>query len=178
MTPFAQAAEPATVRPPALGLSWLPRTTTLAPVDALTPWGVMSVPTVPTDHDFMALHNAYRRLGGLARAHELSRVWADDEPAHRGRLESMIDRGRAFAFHWHDGVWLPRFQLDRTNHDTTPAVTRVLEEFGARWNGWELACWFVEPNVWLDDQAPADRLAVDLPRVLEAARADRFVRLG
>lgn len=162
------------VRATVAAAPWLVPSTALTSVPA--PWA--GVGTVPTDHDFMALHIAYRRLGGLARVHELSRVWAADGEVHRGRLEALIDGGRAFAFHWHDGAWLPRFQLDRAAHDTQPAVVRVLEEFGAAWDGWELASWFVEPNAWLDDQAPADRLAEDLPRVLEAARADRFVRLG
>ena len=145
-------------------------------VPPLTPPRVW--PTIPTDHDFMALHNAYRRLGGLARAHELGRVWATDGPEWHGRLDTLVDTGRVFAFHWHDGLWLPRFQLDRDTHDTTAPVRQVLDEFGATWDGWELASWFVEPNAWLDEQAPVDRLADALPRVLEAARADRFVRLG
>lgn len=166
-TAEAAAARPSTLPP------WI---TTLAVRPAMT--SPSAWPTIPTDHDFMALHTAYRRLGGLARAHELSRVWAADDPQMQGRLEALIDGGQVFAFHWHDSLWLPRFQLDRQAHATAVPARQVLDEFGGAWDGWELASWFVEPNPWLDDVAPADCLDNALPRVLEAARADRFVRLG
>lgn len=169
----ALAADPLAARLDLAGAPWL--ATGSPPTGLPVP---ATEATVPTDHDFMALHVAYRRLGGLARVHELSRVWAADGADHRGRLEALIESGRAFAFHWHDAFWLPRFQLDRAAHGTRADVARVLDELGTRWGGWELAAWFVEPNVWLDDRAPADGLGDDLPRVLEAARADRFVRLG
>lgn len=136
------------------------------------------VASVPTDHDFMALHTAYRRFGGLARAHELSRSWAADGAAFAGRIEHLIDEGRVFAFHWHDSLWLPRFQLDREAHDTVPALEPVLAELDNSLDGWELAAWFVEANAWLDGLAPVEQLADALPTVLDAARADRFVRCG
>jgi hypothetical protein len=134
--------------------------------------------TVPTDHDFLALHTAYRSHDGLARAHELGRAWAADGAAHDGQIAQLIETGEAFGFHWHDSLWLPRFQFDRPRHGMREPVQRALAELDPGLDGWELACWFVEPNVWLDGDAPADRLANALPQVLEAARADRFVRCG
>lgn len=149
------------------------------------PWsGVIDSPapladaTAPSDHDFVALHTAYRRFGGFARSHELARVWAADAPGLDRHLHNLVDHGEVFGFHWHDSLWLPRFQLDRSRHGLDPVARVVLKELGSTFDGWELACWFVEPNTWLDEQCPLERLGSGLPAVLNAARADRFARSG
>ncbi|MBK7615415.1 MAG: hypothetical protein IPJ08_13330 [Burkholderiales bacterium] len=48
-------------------------------------------------------------------------------------------------------------------------------ELPAELDAWQVAAWFARPNGWLNDARPVDQLARNLPAVLNAARADRFV---
>jgi hypothetical protein len=59
-----------------------------------------------------------------------------------------------------------------------PGPGVVLSELNAVFNGWELACWFCQPNTSLNGSRPVDLVDSDLSAVLGAARTDRFVAAG
>lgn len=73
---------------------------------------------------------------------------------------------------------LPRFQFDRTDMSVRHEATEVIRELAHFLDGWDLARWFAQPNVWLEDRAPVEALPADPLGVLEAARADRLVACG
>jgi hypothetical protein len=54
----------------------------------------------------------------------------------------------------------------------------VLAELNPVLEAAEIAQWFCSPNEWLSRRMPAQVLLEDLPAVLEAARAERFVVRG
>ncbi len=86
--------------------------------------------------------------------------------------------GEVFAFQWCGAMWIPLFQFDQPGPTVAAQPQSVVAELGRNFDGWALASWFVEPNAWLANQRPIESLASHLPDVLEAARADRFVRTG
>ena len=64
---------------------------------------------VSRDADFMALQDAYRDRGGLARGDHLA---ARLSLAGRGGYVDLARRivaGQLFSFRWHDSIWLPMF---------------------------------------------------------------------
>ena len=70
------------------------------------------------------------------------------------------------------------FQLDLRDLSLKLAQQPVLAELAPVFDNWSLADWFARPNAWLCDRSPVNVLASNLPAVLEAARADRFIANG
>lgn len=59
-----------------------------------------------------------------------------------------------------------------------PCWQQVVETLVPAFDDLDLASWFARPNAWLAGACPADAIAGDLPAVVRAARADRFIVLG
>jgi hypothetical protein len=132
----------------------------------------------PSDRGFVALLSAYRASGGLACGDDLA-CWMSAR--HRGDFASLARQmvaGEIFSFEWNEVFWVPMFQLEPRDLSVRPAPRQVASEFAPDCDGWLLSVWFVRPNSWLGDCAPLDLLASDLPAVLHAARADRYVMHG
>ncbi|SEL50849.1 hypothetical protein SAMN05216359_11085 [Roseateles sp. YR242] len=129
------------------------------------------------DEHFLQLLNAFRATGGLARDREVVRLGGDQggrclEQLMRARLE-----GRLIQFDWSGLVWMPLFQFD-ADMRPNPDVQSVVGELVPVFDGWELAQWFAQPNGWLDLLRPLDLVFQNTHRVIEAARADRFIAAG
>ncbi len=90
----------------------------------------------------------------------------------------LIVSGHVFSFAWHDTYWVPMFQFDPQDLSLRPATRQVLAELANDLDGWSIAGWFAASNPWLSQRRPVDLLDIDLPAVLQAARADRFVATG
>ena len=58
------------------------------------------------------------------------------------------------------------------------ALAAVASELSPVFNRDDVELWLGVPNAWLDASRPRDLLYQDLPAVLAAARADRFVAAG
>jgi|GEM_PF-794873 len=129
------------------------------------------------DEHFLELLSAYRATGGLARDNEVVRRCGD----HGGRCLEQFMRaraeGRLIRFEWSGLEWLPLFQFDADMRLDTQ-VQSVINELVPVFDGWELAQWFAQPNGWLDLLRPLDLVVSALPRVIDAARADRFIAAG
>lgn len=129
------------------------------------------------DCQFIALLEAYRCSGGLARAQEVFALVQRCQPGKIVMLASWIVNRKVICFDWQSKMWLPLFQFDSFDMTPLPGLDQVLAELTPGYDTWELAKWFVEPNPWLAGQTPADTLVSDLPAVLHAARADpRVIR--
>jgi hypothetical protein len=136
------------------------------------------VGSVPNSRGFAALLSAFRSSGGVVRTDEFARML---EARHSGDSSVQLQIGleeKILIFEWHGTAWVPMFQFDARDLSIKPGVQKVLEELFAVFDGWNLAVWFMQPNSWLDDKKPIDILDTNLPAVVAAARADRFVARG
>jgi len=76
------------------------------------------------------------------------------------------------------GWMLPIFQFDQATATPKPSMAPVLAELRGVFADAELALWFVSSNDWLKGDRPAMVMDKNLPGVLHAARADRYLVRG
>jgi hypothetical protein len=76
------------------------------------------------------------------------------------------------------GWMLPMFQFDQATATPKPSMAPVLAVLRGVFADAELALWFVSSNDWLKGDRPAMVMHKNLPGVLHAARADRFLARG
>ena len=132
----------------------------------------------PSARGHNAMLAAFQRSGGMARGDDLGRLL---DYLNRGDFVSLarsIASGAVFGFAWREVFWIPMFQFELRDLSINTAPQAVVAELAGSYTGWSLASWFSEPNSWLQDSRPVDLLKTDLPAVLGAARADRFVVNG
>jgi hypothetical protein len=127
---------------------------------------------------FVALLNAFRRSGGLAQAPEVVARFKRQGTIDVSPLASWLLKRQVISVEWQSKIWLPLFQFSPVGMELRPGLDSVLAELVVRYDEWDLADWFAQPNVWLSDSAPADVLAVAAPAVLVAARAARCADVG
>lgn len=127
---------------------------------------------------FVALLNAYRHSGGLARAAEVQRMFTCQHDTDETPRAPWLARRCWVAFEWEAQTWLPRFQFLPVGPMPAPAVTAVLDELDPVFSAWEVAEWFARGNSCLGGRAPAAALGEDPRAVLHAARCDRYIAKG
>lgn len=137
-----------------------------------------SIDTVPSDRDFFEMRAAYQATGGTARGDDLARLLEDHRRGDSVSLARLIVSGEVFGFEWQRLFWVPMFQFELRDLSLKPGPRRVLAELACEFDGWTLAIWFSQPNCWLNERRPVDVLDSNLPAVLGAARADRFIAAG
>jgi hypothetical protein len=130
------------------------------------------------EREFAALRVAYRATGGVACGDDLARLLEDQRCGDFVSLARLIASRDIFGFVWQHAFWVPMFQFDLRDLTIKSGPRRVLAELAAEFDGWALADWFVRASSWLNGQRPVDLLDSDLPSVLKAARADRFIAAG
>ena len=128
--------------------------------------------------DFIAMLNAYRPSGGLARANEVAARLRPRGGTSVNALAQWIVTRQVISFEWQGKIWLPLFQFNAEDMARQPGLNTVLSELVLVYDDWHIAKWFSLPNPWLADCTPADTLASNAPEVLNAARAERFVATG
>lgn len=132
----------------------------------------------PDDRAFKRMRAAYWPSGGIARSGDLARLLEDLRCDDYTSLVRLVVSRRVFGFEWQHEFWVPMFQFELRDLSLKSRQLAVLDELVGIFDGWSLAAWFADPNPWLADQRPVDLLDTDLPAVLAAARADRFVATG
>jgi hypothetical protein len=124
---------------------------------------------------FVMMLRAFRRSGGLAREAEvIDRSQACNSPGWR--VDCLT--GAIICFEWEQRFWLPWFQFDPADMSLRPGPARVIAELAPVFDGWGIATWFAQPNLWLANARPVDLIDECLASVLGAARADRFIAAG
>jgi hypothetical protein len=93
-------------------------------------------------------------------------------------LARWIVQRQIISAEWQGSIWLPLFQFTPLNLTPHAGLGVVLAELNPVLEAAEIAQWFCSPNEWLSRRMPAQVLLEDLPAVLEAARAERFVVRG
>ncbi len=132
----------------------------------------------PSSAGFAALLGAYRSSGGSGRGDGLARLLEERCRGDCVSLARLIGSGAAFGFEWRGTLWIPMFQFDARDLAVKAGVRKALAELAADFNGWDRAAWFASGNTWLGGHRPVDLLDTDLPAVIGAARADRFIAAG
>jgi hypothetical protein len=135
---------------------------------------------------FVDLLARYRPWRGLSRYSQVCRMLAAQDGLSGMSLAGWIADGTVFGFGWGSDFWLPTFQFvpnseqpsgqPRGQPRTWPR--RICCELAPVFDGWRIAHWLVEPNVWLQDRTPIMCVDRHLHDVVQAARADRFVAAG
>ena len=168
-TPVPPAPAPAPARP---------RHANLQTVPAWLPHECQCDLDHGADAQFVAMLDAYRESGGLCRARELQEVMARSTGVggpEAAALDGWIMQREVICFDWQASAWLPWFQFNRPGMAPHPQLRPVLQELNAVYDRWEIGCWFARPNPWLAGRMPVDALLAQLPEVLQAARAERFI---
>ena len=130
------------------------------------------------DHEFIAMLDAYRDSGGLARRREVLAWLKSRCGPQAATLAHQLMGGDLISFEWQSQTWLPWFQFKQVEPTPPPELDSVITELRAVYDGWELAHWFVQPNPWLAQRTPVQTLSFDPLAVLNAARADRCIAHG
>jgi hypothetical protein len=135
-------------------------------------------PITSNDRLFIRLLNGYRSSGGLQR---LTTLQATRRQAWGAEVTETLPLGvaerRVLGIAWNQEVWAPDFQFE-AGGAIKPAAAAVFRELVPCHDPWDLAAWFITPSPWLDDDRPAELLAFAPERVVEVARADRYVATG
>jgi hypothetical protein len=133
----------------------------------------------PSDSSVRNLKHLFRASGGMAGCDEVARLLREHSDQPISQLARWIVTRQLVSFSWRSQTFIPLFQFDFAQMVAVrPCVQLVIAELSNAFDDWELANWFVRPNSALDYLAPVEVLVTDLPGVLSAARADRFVALG
>lgn len=127
---------------------------------------------------FIEMLKGYRSSGGLLRAQMVAARCSPCSGTDVHTLAGWIVGRKVVSFEWLSSIWLPMFQFNPSDMSRQSGLDEVLSELVPVCDGWEIASWFAQPNPWLGDALPADRLASTAPDVLVAARAERFVIAG
>jgi hypothetical protein len=103
----------------------------------------------------------------IAKAAELSTVNPSAQPNKWKKL------GQIFAIH-HGGVdYFPGYGLDPdSGYRPLKVLTKVIEAFDGRKDGWGMAYWFQSDNSFLGGRRPQDLLALQPQLVVDAALDD------
>lgn len=118
---------------------------------------------------------AFERTGGLACCSAVAQLMRGHTDQPVSRIARWVVDRRVVSIEWQATLLLPLFQFEPPTLCCRAGLDAILDEWAGVLDDWHVALWFAEPNVKLDEAAPADRLALDPAGVLQAARHDRFV---
>lgn len=130
------------------------------------------------DRRMLEIRLGFERSGGLASAEQVVELVRKHSDQPISRLARWIVSRQVLCLEWRSQTLLPMFQFDVLSMEPWPGVSQALAELPAAYDDWDLMIWFSQPSPWLDARTPADLIVADLPAVLQAARADRFVEKG
>jgi len=130
------------------------------------------------DRPIAGMLAAFAQSGGVASGDEVACLLRHGSSQPISLLARWIVARKVVSFSWRAQTLLPLFQFDFGGVAVKVCVQRVIAELAPVFDDWDMAIWFAQPNSWLAGAAPADLVARDLPAVLEAARADRFIAKG
>ena len=135
-------------------------------------------PCPSLDEQFVALLDAYRSHGGLARLQEVVARFKHCHGPDIAKLAQWIATRQVICFEWQSQSWLPLFQFSRIDMLPQATLGPLLAELVRIYDHWQLAHWFVRPHARLAQCTPVEAFAPDLAGVLRAAHCDRLAAAG
>ena len=142
--------------------------------------------TLPLAFHWLSTCTAFADSGGMISGDELAQRLLDSALSAGGadgfQANSMVARwivSRSVVTVMGPSGWmLPMFQFDQATATPKPSMAPVLAVLRGVFDEAELALWFVSSNDWLKGDRPAMVMHKNLPGVLHAARADRYLARG
>jgi hypothetical protein len=142
--------------------------------------------TLPISFHWLSTCAAFADSGGMVSGDELVQRLVDSAVSAGGadglQATSMVARwivSRSVVTVMGPHGWmLPMFQFDQATATPKPSMAPVLAVLRGVFEEAELAQWFVSSNDWLKGDRPAMVMHKNLPGVLYAARADRYLARG
>lgn len=128
--------------------------------------------------ELMLMQQAFHRTGGLVSGDEATRLLRRQSAQPISTLARWIVGRTIVNFEWQSQTLVPLFQFDPADMSLSANTVVVIGELIDVFDDWELAVWFAQPNIWLQDGAPCEQLATNTAAVIQAARADRFIARG
>ena len=122
--------------------------------------------------------DAFRASGGVATGAEIATLLRPGVSHPVSVLARWIVARQAITLRCQAEMMLPLFQFDFQQGCVRAGVSQVVAELSGAMSPDDVALWFGQPNDWLGGLTPAGLLATDVPAVLSAARADRFIVTG
>jgi hypothetical protein len=119
-----------------------------------------------------------RATGGFASSDEMVFRLRRHTDQPISRLARWIVDRHVISIEWQGRTMLPLFQFEPSTLVPRTEVTAVIRELVPALSDWEITLWFAEPNVWLDEHAPADAVLRDAAAVFNAALAERYLARG
>ena len=141
---------------------------------------------MPSSFHWLSTCAAFANSGGMASADELAQRLVDSASNVGGAngLQAtalvarwIVSRSVVTVLEPH-GWMLPVFQFNPVTASPKPSMAPVLATLHGVFDEAELALWFVSSNDWLKGDRPAMVMHQNLPGVLHAARADRYLARG
>jgi len=130
------------------------------------------------DREYRTMLNAYQHRGGLMSSDTVAECLRRTHPQPLSRLARWIVARSVVIVQWHGRTLVPLFQFTPCDWSVRADVARVLDELRDTFDDWELALWFVTPNIWLESRLPLECVGADDLELLHAARADRYIAHG
>jgi len=127
------------------------------------------------DRQFLDMRRGFDAYGGWISGDELSRRLRRHWNQPISVLANWVTKREIVNIVWRSGILIPVFQFSSESLQIRPVVRAALAELEGVFDDWEIAVWFAQPNVWLQEQRPVDLVARDDEGVIQAARADRFI---
>jgi hypothetical protein len=130
--------------------------------------------SAPPDAELLAVRTLFERTGGLIPEREAALLLAahDPEPG----LAALVGARQVVTFVENGRRLVPLFQFDAAAGRPCAGVRAALAELVDVFDEHETAAWFGRPNPWLGGLAPAEAVRGAPGAVLQAARAERFIR--
>lgn len=119
-----------------------------------------------------------RHAGGVVTPDDLAALMRPHHDQPVSVIARWLKQRTVLSVGWRGQTFIPLCQFDRQTMQPREDFLCVLHELTDAFDDWELLSWLAEPNAWLGGQAPALCLDADVARVLQAARADRFIAKG
>lgn len=141
---------------------------------------------MPISFHWLSTCAAFADSGGMVSGDELAQRLVDSASnaggADGSQALSMVARWivsrSVITVLGPHGWMLPLFQFDQATATPKPGMAPVLAELRGVFDEAELALWFVSSNDWLQGDRPAMVMHKNMPAVLHAARADRYLARG
>lgn len=119
------------------------------------------------------MFDIYRATGGLATADEVARLLREHDAQPISLLARWIVKRQVASFVWHGEILLPLFQFDMNSMCVRLGIPQLISALFEVFDDRQLSAWFVEPNMYLSERAPAEVMTHELASVLQAAHAAR-----
>lgn len=125
-----------------------------------------------------ALIDIFERTGGIITVEEAEEMLARLASDATVGIARLIARNRLTSFFSGSSHLVPLFQFCPLTMSVVAPVPAVIDELAGVLESGEMCSWFARGNAWLGGASPAELVREAPGRVVDAARADRFVLRG